>query len=71
VPVLHLNDSKDEKGSEKDNHEHIGEGHIGEEGFANIVNADALEGKPMVLETPVTDKKGYAENAERIRELRE
>ena len=71
VPVLHLNDSKDEKGSEKDNHEHIGEGNIGEEGFANIVNADALEGKPMVLETPVTDKKGYAENAERIRELRE
>jgi deoxyribonuclease-4 len=71
VPVLHLNDSKDEKGSEKDNHEHIGEGNIGYEGFTNVVNADALEDKPMILETPVTDEMGYAENVERIRDLRE
>lgn len=71
VPVLHLNDSKDEKGSEKDNHEHIGEGNIGEKGFYNVVNADALETKPMILETPVSDDKGYAENIKRIRELRD
>jgi len=31
VKVLHLNDSKDEKGSEKDNHEHIAEGNIGKD----------------------------------------
>lgn len=70
VPVLHLNDSKNEKGSEKDNHEHIGEGHIGTDGFTNIVNADVLQEKAMVLETPVEDDKGYAENVERIKELR-
>ena len=70
VEVLHLNDSKDERGSEKDNHEHIGEGNIGDEGFENIVNAEAFEDVPMVLETPNSDEKGYKENIERIKELR-
>lgn len=69
VKVLHLNDSKDERGSEKDNHEHIGEGNIGLEGFLNVVNSEKLEDKPMVLETPVTDEKGYKENIEELRSL--
>jgi deoxyribonuclease-4 len=71
VKVLHLNDSKDERGSEKDNHQHIGEGNIGEEGFRNVVNSEKLEEIPMVLETPTSDGKGYAENLEKIMELRE
>lgn len=70
VEVLHLNDSKDERGSEKDNHEHIGEGNIGDKGFSNVVNSEAFEDIPMVLETPNTDEKGYKENIERIKELR-
>ena len=69
VKVLHLNDSKDEKGSEKDNHEHIGEGNIGLEGFGNVVNSEALMDKPMMLETPVEDDKGYRENIEELRGL--
>ncbi|MFB6145516.1 MAG: deoxyribonuclease IV, partial [Candidatus Nanohaloarchaea archaeon] len=71
VKVLHLNDSKDEKGSEKDNHQHIGEGNIGDECFRNIVNTKEFNDVPMVLETPVTDEKGYKENIEKIRGLRE
>ncbi len=71
VKVLHLNDSKDPKGSEKDNHEHIGEGEIGEEGFKNLVNCEELRELPMVLETPSDSDKGYAENLEKIKELRE
>lgn len=70
VKVLHLNDSKDEKGSEKDNHEHIGEGNIGEEGFRNVVNSDKLADLPMVLETPTSGGKSYKENLEKIMELR-
>lgn len=69
VKVVHLNDSKDPKGSEKDNHEHIGKGNIGDEGFKNVVNSVLAE-KPMILETPVTDERGYAENLEKIRELK-
>jgi len=71
VKVLHLNDSKDERGSEKDNHEHIGEGNIGEKGFQNLINCEEFRDLPMVLETPNTDNKGFKENIEKIKELRE
>lgn len=70
VKVLHLNDSKDECGSEKDNHEDIGYGNIGEEGFSNLVNSEELEELPMVLETPQDNRESYRENIEKIRELR-
>jgi deoxyribonuclease-4 len=69
LKVLHLNDSKDPKGSEKDNHEHIGEGTIGNDGFRNVVTAPAFHDIPMILETPVTDDKGYQENIKQIRTL--
>lgn len=70
VHYLHLNDSKHPFGSEKDEHEHIGEGEIGAEGFRLFVNHEALRDKPMVLETP-EDEKGFAWNIQRVRELRE
>jgi deoxyribonuclease-4 len=69
VEYLHLNDSKHPLGSEKDEHEHIGEGEIGAGGFDRFINHPALRDKPMVLETPENGK-GYAWNIERIRELR-
>lgn len=68
VHYLHLNDSKHPFGSEKDEHEHIGEGEIGDEGFRRFVTHDALREKPMVLETP-EDEKGYAWNIDKIRDL--
>jgi deoxyribonuclease-4 len=69
VHYLHLNDSKHPFGSEKDEHEHIGDGEIGEEPFRLFVNHDALREKPMVLETP-EDEKGFAWNIEKVRALR-
>jgi deoxyribonuclease-4 len=68
VAYLHLNDSKHPMGSEKDEHEHIGEGEIGEAGFERFLTADAFADRPMVLETPEDDK-GYAWNIERVRDL--
>lgn len=50
--ALHLNDSRRELGSRVDRHRHIGEGHIGLEGFKNLLNDDRLDGLPMLLETP-------------------
>jgi len=35
------------------------------------VNAGKFEGLPMILETPESNGKGYKENIERIRELRQ
>ncbi|WEL23476.1 deoxyribonuclease IV [Candidatus Nanohalovita haloferacivicina] len=71
IKVLHLNDSKDEKGSEKDNHMDIGCGEIGDDGFRNLVNAEEFEDLPMILETPSEERPGYKENLEHILELRE
>jgi deoxyribonuclease-4 len=70
VPYLHLNDSKHPLGSEKDEHEHVGKGEIGEDGFRRFINHEALRDLPMVLETPEDDK-GYAWNVRKCRELRE
>jgi deoxyribonuclease-4 len=68
VKYLHLNDSKHPLGSEKDEHEHIGEGEIGDEGFENVLNHEAFRELPMVLETPTGDK-GYAWNIEKVQSL--
>lgn len=68
VKYLHLNDSKHPLGSEKDEHEHIVEGEIGDEGFRNLINHPDLRDLPMVLETP-EDEKGYAWNIDKIKSL--
>ncbi len=67
IQLLHLNDSKHPLGSEKDEHQHIGEGEIGEQGFRNLLDSE-LGKTPKVLETP-TNGKGYADNIERVRDL--
>jgi len=52
LKFFHLNDSKKELGSRVDRHEHIGQGQIGLDGFALLVNDPRFAGLPMVLETP-------------------
>lgn len=56
IKCFHLNDSKHELGSNKDRHEHIGEGHIGKAGFANFVNDSRWADHPAHLETPKTEE---------------
>ena len=53
--AIHLNDSKFNIGLHKDRHANIGEGEIGDAGFANIMNDPKLVKIPMVLETPKGD----------------
>jgi len=71
LECVHLNDSKHECGTNKDEHAHIGEGLIGEEGMRAFVNHEDLRDVPLVLETPNEDGKGFAWNIDRVRELRE
>ncbi|PSP55313.1 endonuclease IV [Halobacteriales archaeon QS_1_67_19] len=71
LECVHLNDSKHECGTNKDEHAHIGEGLIGEEGMRALINHSDLEDVPLVLETPHEDGKGFEWNIERVRELRE
>ena len=71
--AVHLNDSLGPLGSRRDRHEHIGRGHIGKAGFANLVNDPRLARVPMILETPKgTDARGRdwdQINAETLRKL--
>jgi deoxyribonuclease IV len=52
VQAFHLNDSKKPLGSRVDRHEHIGQGLIGREAFAHLLNDRRLRKIPMYLETP-------------------
>jgi deoxyribonuclease-4 len=69
--LLHLNDSKTPLGSRADRHWHIGKGHIGLEGFRNIVNHPQLVHLPGIMETPRVDKKDDRRNMRVVRRLRE
>jgi len=71
LACVHLNDSKHECGTNKDEHAHIGEGHIGEDGMSAFVNHDAVADVPFVLETPTEDGRSFAWNIEKVRELYE
>lgn len=71
LKCIHLNDSKHERGTNKDEHAHIGEGHIGEAGMRALVNHPDLREIPLVLETPHEDGKDFAWNIRRVQELRE
>jgi len=52
VCLFHFNDSKRELGSRVDRHDHIGEGKIGVNAFAFILNDSRFEDVPKILETP-------------------
>lgn len=52
VHVLHLNDSKAQRGSRKDRHEHIGHGYVSLDAFSVVVNAPKLKHATRILETP-------------------
>ncbi len=70
IKALHLNDALQPLGDRKDRHAAIGEGHIGLEGFRNVVNDPRLAGLPMVLETPKSaDCHEDVENIARLRSL--
>ncbi|MFB6173745.1 MAG: deoxyribonuclease IV, partial [Halobacteriales archaeon] len=66
---VHLNDSKHELGTNKDEHAHLGEGKIGAAGIEAALTHPELQDRPFVLETPTEDGKGFAWNVERAREL--
>ena len=70
LKVLHLNDSKFELGTNKDRHEHIGEGFIGKTGFSEIINHPKLVDKTFILETPWFDDLDHDPDVDILKELR-
>jgi deoxyribonuclease IV len=69
---LHLNDSKVGFASNRDRHENIGDGEIGEEGLRRFLGHPDLQGLPVILEVPGVDGGGTdLENMSRARRLHE
>ncbi len=66
--ALHVNDSKAPLGSNRDRHDNIGEGLIGEE-LGVFLSHPKLQGLPAYLEVPGTD--GHGPDAEQVRKLKE
>lgn len=67
--MIHLNDSKSERGSRLDRHEHLGAGRIGATGLAHLLTHPALAHVAYFLETPGMDEGYDAVNVARARDL--
>lgn len=68
--AIHLNDSLNPCGAHKDRHARIGEGCIGFEALAGVVNHPALRDLPFFLETPQDDLDGYGREIAALRRAR-
>lgn len=66
VKLLHANDSLHPLGSRIDRHWHIGKGHIGLEGFQQLLSHPKFSQLPIVIETPEPELH-HAENLNRLR----
>jgi deoxyribonuclease IV len=55
LKLLHVNDSRDARGSNRDRHAPIGKGEIGRKGFRAFLGERRLQGIPAVLEGPGID----------------
>lgn len=69
IKCIHLNDSKNERGSHKDRHENIGYGQIGFNALLDVCYNERLKNVPKILETPwVNDKPLYKEEIKNLKE---
>jgi deoxyribonuclease IV len=67
--MIHLNDSRSDRGSRLDRHEHLGAGRIGPSGLARVLCHPDLAHAAYLLETPGMDDGYDAINLERARAL--
>jgi deoxyribonuclease IV len=70
LDAIHCNDSQTGLGSNRDRHQNIGLGEIGEEGFQALLHDPRLDNLPFVLEVPGFEGQGPdAANVEILRRL--
>jgi deoxyribonuclease-4 len=69
LSIIHLNDSKHGLGTNKDEHQHLGEGKIGEEGIKSVIKKGFEEGVFFIAETPITEYKNDKDNMSVAREM--
>ena len=69
--LIHANDCKFERGTRHDRHEWIGDGFIGSEGFAAMLDTPLLQHVPAITEMPGEQPIKDEVNIARLKRLRE
>jgi deoxyribonuclease-4 len=69
LKVMHMNDAIGGLGSHLDRHYHIGLGEIGEDGFRNILADERIHALPLIMETPIDERRDDRGNIEKLHEL--
>ena len=69
LKILHLNDSKGLLNENRDRHEHIGLGEIGDVGMKEIIKIMNKNNIPMILETPIDDRRDDFGNIDKVKSL--
>ena len=69
VKLIHLNDSKREKGSGIDRHEDIGRGKIGFKSLRQFITSRQFIPIPLILETPKKDGAADFRNLSTVRKM--
>ena len=69
LKIVHLNDSKGAIGCNIDRHEHIGLGQIGEIGLAHVIKFSNSKNIPIILETPIDERRDDLGNIKKVKEL--
>jgi deoxyribonuclease-4 len=69
LKIVHINDTKGDRGCGLDRHEHIGMGFIGENGFRRILHHPVFRYLLLVCETPVDEQRDDTGNIAKVREL--
>lgn len=69
LKVLCLSDSKGEIGCNVSRHEHIGLGNIGETGLRYVIKFTNSKKIPIILDTPIDDRRDDIGNISKVREL--
>lgn len=69
LALIHLNDSKHGVGTNRDEHQHLGDGKIGYEGIRSVVREAHKMDIPMIAETPITDDKGDEQNIQLVKDI--
>jgi deoxyribonuclease IV len=69
VALVHANATREPRGSRLDRHWHVGEGLIGDDGFAAVLAHPGLAGAAAITETP-GEQADHARNVARLKRLR-
>lgn len=69
IKLIHLNDSKGPLGCNSDRHEHIGLGLIGEVGLTHFVKFAKAKKIPIILETPIDERRDDKGNIKKVHQL--